>query len=92
MPKRYVLRCERNWVLESKSGKEELVIAELGDELDKVLIDFGKLFQMIGAVRLYERLDILREEVVDGRSSEMIGRTSRASRFNIDKFSEVLWL
>ena len=23
MPKRYVLRCERNWVLESESGKEE---------------------------------------------------------------------
>ena len=35
--------------------------------LEKVLMDFGKLFQRIGAVRLYERLDILREEVVDGR-------------------------
>ena len=57
--------------------------------LEKVLIDFGKLFQRIGAVRLYERLDILRKEVVDGRS-EMIGRTSGASRFHIDKFSEVL--
>ena len=44
MPKRYVLRCERNWVLESESGKEEhgLVVAELGDVLQKVLIDFGK--------------------------------------------------
>ena len=70
MPKRYVLRYERNWVLESESGKEEhlLLVAELGDLLEKVLIDFGKLFQRIGAVRLYERLDILREEVVDGRS------------------------
>ena len=70
MPKRYVLRCERNWVLESESDKEEdwLVVAALGDVLEKVLIDFGKLFQRVGAVRLYERLDILREEVVDGRS------------------------
>ena len=63
MLKRYVLRCERNWVLESESGKEEhwLVVAELGDMLEKVLIDFGKLFQRIG-------LDILREEMVDERS------------------------
>ena len=44
------------------------MIAELGDVLEKVLIDFGKLFQRIGVVRLYELLDILREEVVDGRS------------------------
>ena len=64
----------------------------LGDMLENVLMDFGKLFQRMGAVRLYERLDILREEVVDGRSSEMIGRTSEASRFNIDKFSAVLGL
>ena len=42
--------------------------AALGDVLEKVLIDFDKLFQRIEAVRLYERLDILREEVVDGRS------------------------
>ena len=42
--------------------------AALGDVLEKVLIVFDKLFQRIGAVRLYERLDILREEVVDGRS------------------------
>ena len=70
MPKRYVLRCERNWVLESESVKEEhwLVIAELGDMLEKVLLDFGKLFQRLGAVRLCERLDILREEVVKERS------------------------
>ena len=69
MPKRYVLRCERNWVLESESDKEEdwLVVAALGDVLEKILIDFGKLFERIGAVRLYERLDILREEVVDRR-------------------------
>ena len=40
----------------------------LGDVLEKVLIDFGKLFQRIGAVRLCERLDILREEVVAERS------------------------
>ena len=44
------------------------MFAELGDVLEKVLIDFGKLFQTIGAVRLYERLDILREEVVKGLS------------------------
>ena len=44
------------------------MVAALGDVLKKFLIDFGKLFQRIGAVRLYERLDILREEVVDGRS------------------------
>ena len=44
------------------------MVAELGDVLEKVLIDFGKLFQRIGSVRLYERLDMLREEVVDGRS------------------------
>ena len=70
MPKRYVLRCERNWVLESESDKEEdsLVVAAIDDVLEKVLIDFDKLFQRIGAFRLYERLDILREEVVDGRS------------------------
>ena len=44
------------------------MVAALGDVLEKVLIDFGTLFQRIGVVRLYERLDILREEVVDGRS------------------------
>ena len=44
------------------------MIAELGDVLEKVLIDFGKLFQRMGAVRSYERLDILREEVLVGRS------------------------
>ena len=42
------------------------MVAELGNVLEKVLIDFSKLFQRIGAIRLYERLDILREEVVDG--------------------------
>ena len=42
--------------------------AELDDMAEKVLIDFGKLFQRIGAVRLYERLDFLREELLDGRS------------------------
>ena len=44
------------------------MVAELGDVLEKVLIDFGKLFQRIGAVRLLKRLDILREDVMDGRS------------------------
>ena len=44
------------------------MVAELGDVLEKVLIDFGKLFQRIRAVQLYERLDILKEEVVDGQS------------------------
>ena len=45
------------------------MVAALGDVLEKVLIDFGKLFQRIGAVWLYERLDILREQVVVGQSS-----------------------
>ena len=45
------------------------MVAELGDVSEKVLIYFGKLLLRIGAVRLYERLDILREDVVDGRSS-----------------------
>ena len=44
------------------------MVAELGDVLEKVLIYFGKLLQRIGVVRLYERLDILRKEVVEGRS------------------------
>ena len=44
------------------------MVAALDDVLKKVLIDFGKLFQRIGAVRLYELLDILQEEVVDVRS------------------------
>ena len=50
------------------------MVAELGDVLVKVLIDFGKLFQRNNlpkstkAVRLYERFNILREEVVNGRS------------------------
>ena len=44
------------------------MLAELGDVLKKVLLDCVKLFQMIGAVGLYERLDILRVDVVDGRS------------------------
>ena len=70
MLKRYVLRWEQNSVLESENGKEEhwLVVAELGDLFEKVPIDFGKLFKRLGAVRLYEWLDILREEVVEGQS------------------------
>ena len=44
------------------------MVAELGDLLEKFLVDCGKLFQRIGAVRLYERLNILREEVVEGQS------------------------
>ena len=44
------------------------MVAELGDVLEKVLIDFGKIFQRIVAVRLDERSGILREEVVNGRS------------------------
>ena len=42
------------------------MVVELGDLLEKVFIDFGKLFQRIGAIRLYERLDILREDVDGG--------------------------
>ena len=37
------------------------MVTALGDVFEKVLIDFGKLFQRIGVVRLYERLDSLRE-------------------------------
>ena len=44
------------------------MVAELGDVLEKVLVDFGKLFQRIGAFWLYEQLDILREEVIEERS------------------------
>ena len=69
MLKMYVLRWERNCALKSESGKEEhwLVVGELGNVLEKALIDFGKLFQSIGAVWLKERFDILREDV-EGRS------------------------
>ena len=49
------------------------MVAALGDVLEKVLIHFSKLFQRIGAVRLYERLDILREEVVDWRIMGEVG-------------------
>ena len=45
------------------------MVAELGNVLEKVLIYFDKLCQRIGAVRLYERSDILREEVMEGRIS-----------------------
>ena len=60
MRKRQVLRWERNWVLENESGKDKhcLVVVKLGDVLEKVLLDVGKLFQRIGAVWLHERLDI----------------------------------
>ena len=44
------------------------MVAELGNVLEKVLIDFGQLFQRIGAVQLYELLYILREEMVNGWS------------------------
>ena len=50
MLERYVLRWKWNWALE----KEEhwLVVGELGNMLEKVPIDFGKLLQRIGAVLL----------------------------------------
>ena len=38
------------------------MVVELGNVLEKVLIDFGKLFQKI-VVWLNERLDILRADV-----------------------------
>ena len=44
------------------------MVAALGDVLEKVLIDFGKLFQRIVAVSWDELLDILREEVLNGQS------------------------
>ena len=64
-PEKVCLRWERIWVLESESGKEEhwLAVGELGKVLEKVLTDFGTLFQRIGAVWLYERLDIEIEEI-----------------------------
>ena len=58
MLKSYVLKWERNLVLESQSGKKghSPVVVELGNMLEKVLTDFGKLFQRIGVVwsQLYE--------------------------------------
>ena len=38
------------------------MLRELGNVLEKVLIDFDKLFQKIGAVWLNELCDILRED------------------------------
>ena len=52
------------------------MVGELGNALEKVLIDIGKLFQRIGAVLLYERLDIIGR----GRSRE-----KRYSRLNREK-------
>ena len=43
------------------------MVVEFANVLEKVLMDFGKLFQIIGTVWLYERLDILREEA-EGQS------------------------
>ena len=39
------------------------MVAELSEVLKKLLVDVGKLFQRIGAIWLYERLVMLREEV-----------------------------
>ena len=43
------------------------MLTELGNVLEKVVTDFDKLFQKIGAVWLNERRDILRADV-EGRS------------------------
>ena len=48
---------------------------ELGDVIEKVSIDFGKLFQRIGAIWLKARLDILRE-YVEGRMRDDGGELS----------------
>ena len=45
------------------------MVAELGDVLEKVVINFCRLFRRIGAIRLYARLDIIREDVVEVRST-----------------------
>ena len=52
----------------SNIGKEEHwpMVGELGNALEKVLIDFGRLFQTIGTVLLNERSDILRDEEEGG--------------------------
>ena len=42
------------------------MLGELGNVLEKILIDFGELFQRIGAVWLNEWFDILRD--VEGQS------------------------
>ena len=42
------------------------MVAELGNVIEKVLIDSGKLFQRIGAVWFNARLDILKEDVDGG--------------------------
>ena len=39
------------------------MVGELDNVFEKVVIDFGKLFQRIGAAWLNERFDILREDV-----------------------------
>ena len=55
-------------VIESESGKEEhwLVVGELGTVLEKSLIDFGKLFQKIGAVWFNERNGLVEWQRFDG--------------------------
>ena len=42
------------------------MVGELSSMLEKVLIDFSKLFQRIGAIWLNERLDIMRADVEGG--------------------------
>ena len=42
------------------------MVIELGNVFEKVLIDFSKLFQRIGAIWLNERLDIMRADVEGG--------------------------
>ena len=39
------------------------MVGELGNMLEKVLVEFDKLFLRIGAVWLNERFDILRQDV-----------------------------
>ena len=77
MPKRYVLRCERNWVLESESDKEEdwLVVAALGDVLEKVLID-GSWF-IVPALHRARLLQRWRNGTGLGLASEQINSDLR---------------
>ena len=61
------------------------MVGELGNVLEKVVKDFGKLFQRIGGAYFKRRCR-------GAEYSEMISRTSGERSFNIYKFSEVLGL
>ena len=99
IPQRAIHRIPRWFEIRAKSDlkkwerleKHWIVAGELGNVLEKVLRDFDKLFQKIGAVWLNERCDILREDVV-GRSRVRWSEEQVKPVDLIFKFSEVLGL